>query len=424
MALLVVLIQVGLRHQSEWEEVYLKAAQHLRERADAYRVEDGYLYPPFTAWAAQPLVSLPHEMQRGFWLVLNGFCLWFLVTAAWKVAGGDRLQGSTKGPREEYLAAALGLLCGVFYLHNCLVHHQTDVLIGALLLGGCLALVRGRFLIGATGFGLAAAMKCTALLWAPYLLWRGRPLVAVWVVIVALGVNFLPDLTNPSPTGRSWLLTYGSRFLQPLTEPTHYPGTWGSELIYNQSLSGAATRWLTTSWEWDEKDCVIRPRSQSSEPGVVRKLVYSFEALLLVLILGASGRPFRQPLEGQDRGPSAQALEYGLVLLLMLLLSPMSSKAHFGVLVLPGFCLARAAVAFGGRALWTTLGAAVTCAVLANKDPLGERLYTLTLWYGNVTWNALFLLIGCGIVLWKRRFSDAVSLGEGTFSPEKTARAA
>src|SRR5262249_2262483 len=177
-----------------------------------------------------------------------------------------------------------------------------------------------------------------------------------------------------------------------------YPGTWGSELIYNQSLSGAANRWLTTTWNWSETSCDIRPLANAASPSLVRGVVYPLELVLLALVAWAGGQPFRKSQIG--KGASfGLALECSLVLALTLLLSPMSSKAHFGVLILPGFCLARAAVASGSRLLWSLLLAAVASAILSNKDPLGERLYTLTLWYGSVTWNVLFLLAGCGLQL-------------------------
>ena len=109
------------------------------------------------------------------------------------------------------------------------------------------------------------------------------------------------------------------------------------------------------------------------------------------------------------------ALEGGVVLLLMLLLSPMSSKAHFGVLLVPGFCLARSALA-GGQGRYASrvlLGLAVGLAVVANKDLLGGRLYTLALWYGSATWQALALLAGCLLALRGRQAQAAAPPARG-----------
>src|SRR5262249_40594539 len=46
-----------LRQDSEWDEVYVRAAQRLRQGQDLYERRDGYLYPPFMAWAALPFAS-------------------------------------------------------------------------------------------------------------------------------------------------------------------------------------------------------------------------------------------------------------------------------------------------------------------------------------------------------------------------------
>jgi hypothetical protein len=99
---------------------------------------------------------------------------------------------------------------------------------------------------------------------------------------------------------------------------------------------------------------------------------------------------------------SEQALEAGMVLALMLVLSPMSSKAHFGTLLLPAFCLARAAAGSQDRLRWGLLAAAVVLG-LANKGVLGNHLYTLALFYGATTVQTVLLLAGCGLVLWQQR---------------------
>jgi hypothetical protein len=397
-AVVALAVPFWLRQDSEWEQVYVRAAHHLRQGADLYRLEDGYLYPPFTAWAATPFTYLPAAAARAAWLLVNVLCGVVLVRGAWRLAGGPRLEGDSRAPRGEHLAALLGACCGLPYVQNCVAHQQTDLVIGALLVGGCLLLGRSRALAGAACFGLAAAMKCTALLWAPALLWRRRPAAAAWVLVVALGVNFLPDLYRPSPSGRPWLTEYGQRFLSPLTQAGHYLGTWGSHVIYNQSLSGAGLRWVATTWTWGPADCTVDDRPALVSPLALRGAVYSVGLLLLLAAAWGFGRPFhRRGVEGP--GGSRHGLECAVVLLLMLLLSPMSSKAHFGTLLVPGFCLARAALNPDRRAERALLALAVALSLVASKGPLGERLYTLSLWYGALTWQSLALLAGCLVAL-------------------------
>jgi hypothetical protein len=358
------------------------------------------------AFAALPFLALP--APRLVWFAVNALCLLVLLRWSWHVAGGGRLEGSDVEKGNARWAAVLGGLCGITYLENCLAHQQTDIVIGALLAGGCLLLARGRSLSAATALGIAAACKCTALLFAPYLLWRGRALAAAWVVIVAIGVNLLPDLVSPAPYDRAWLVEYAHRFLKPMSGSGHYIGTWASDPVYNQSLAGLAHRWCTTTWNWTATDCTIEQRVPPIGPQALRVLVYGGELGLLALVLWIFGRPFRNL--SYERVGSPQALECGAVLLLMVLLSPMSSKAHFGTLVLPGFCLARAALRSPSRLVRGFLAGAVVLGLVCNKDPLGERLYTLSLWYGLVTWQTLLLLTGCLFVYRHKSICDFGSL--------------
>jgi hypothetical protein len=419
LALLFVIVAVPFvtRDYSEWELVYVQAAGRLAAGGHLYKPAEGYLYPPFMAWAALPFTHLPAGLGRWLWLGINLACLAGLFRWGWQLAGGPRLQGAGAAGWPEHAACLLGAVGALPHLHNCLAHQQTDVVIAALLVGGCLLWARERSLLAATAFGLAAACKCTALLWAPYLLYRGRPVAAAWVVALALGVNLLPDLTHAHPQGRPWVREYAEWFLRPMTRAEHMAGTWGSELIYNQSLAGAGQRWLCTTWECQADRCTVTARADGASPGALRRAVYGADLTLLLLVLLVAGRPFRSLAPAEQGTVPKAALEGGVVLLLMLLLSPMSSKAHFGVLLVPGFCLARAALDEVRRGKKTgrlylacaLLAVAVGLGGLANKDLLGGRWYTLALWYGSATWQALALLAGCLLFL-KGRKVEAVVL--------------
>jgi hypothetical protein len=90
-----------------------------------------------------------------------------------------------------------------------------------------------------------------------------------------------------------------------------------------------------------------------------------------------------------------------MVMILMLLLSPMSGRAHFGTLVLPAFCLARFACLTGNRVILALLA----FVVLLVAPPYGylapEGIHSAVLWGGATTVAAMLLWIGCVIVLWR-----------------------
>jgi hypothetical protein len=133
----------------------------------------------------------------------------------------------------------------------------------------------------------------------------------------------------------------------------------------------------------------------------LRAAVVGVEAVLIAATLGVCGAPFQKLRDPLKHDLERESIEYAVVLMLMLLLSPMSSKAHFGVLLLPGFLLARAAIASGSRWLWGCVLVSVALASASHKDLLGEQGYTFTLWYGTTTWETLLLLVGCLTVVWR-----------------------
>ena len=79
----------------------------------------------------------------------------------------------------------------------------------------------------------------------------------------------------------------------------------------------------------------------------------------------------------------------------MLLLSPMSHKTHFGILILPGFFVARMAIEDRDRlAAWCMLACVILIGILDHF--LGLRgIGDMFAWYGNVMWGAVALGIAC-----------------------------
>lgn len=386
-----------LKKDSEWEQVYVQAARHLLAGEDFYSLKEGYLYPPFMAWLAIPCTYLPHTLERVLWYLVNVGCFLVLLRGAWHLSGGGAWLAPFPAPKREYGIALLGLASGIYYSLDCLAHQQTDLVIGALLLAGCVTLARGRSFAAATWFGIAAGIKCTPLLWGPYLAWRGRYRAALWLGCVALGVNLLPNLVNPSAHNRWWLSEWVEVCLMPIGE--HHPGVWGSDIIYNQSLSGAAHRLLIVDPVWTQVGLRDLRRADAMSPAALKAIVYTGELLLLLAVLCVLRRRGPSRSEACPRSLQREALECSVVLLLMLMLSPMSSKPHFCTLVLPGFCLARLAVERKSRVLGALVLAAAAAGLITNKDLCGQTIYNYALWYGSVTWNAVLLLMGCGYAL-------------------------
>src|SRR5262245_37898081 len=101
-----------LKQHSEWDEVYLRAATRLLNGGDVYRLEDGYAYPPFMAWAAIPFTFLSPLVSRFLWFVVNVGCLVGMWGLAWRMTGGGILEGVQSTDTRAHLICFLGLACG------------------------------------------------------------------------------------------------------------------------------------------------------------------------------------------------------------------------------------------------------------------------------------------------------------------------
>ncbi len=387
-----------LRTQSEWDMVFVRAAEHLRAGQTIYNPADGYAYPPFMALLAVPFTFVPPSASRALWYLVNAGCLVVLCRLAWRLAGGGPLEGEAAADKKEHVLCLLGLACALRFAFDAVSHQQTDLVIGALLLGGCTLLLKGRDGAGATCFGLAAAMKCTPLLWCGYLLWRRRWLPAAWLVAVAVSANLLPDLVSPSPYGGPWLAHWLTHYLLPLRETEYYPGSWHSAIIYNQSLAGLGQRWLVLDWTGALEGVV---RANPPSPRLVKGLTYGSGLVLLLAAAWVLGR--RRTESADANSPPPAAMDYSVVLLLMVLLSPMSSKPHFCTLLLPAFCVARLAVQRGDRWQSVFLAAALLAGALSTRGLVGTSFASLMLWHGAVMWVAVCLLLGCYAALVRSR---------------------
>jgi hypothetical protein len=398
-AAIIYLIVAGCRFMlardfSEWDHVFVLAARQLRHGGDIYRLPADlqeehpfpFSYPPFQALLAIPFSYLPAFLPRLAWYVVNALCLVLMWRLAWRVSGGSKLENIEQPDWREYVICILGLACAMRFVEDTLEHRQTDLVIGALLFGGCLAWQRRRDLVAASLWGTAAAFKCTPLLLAGYLLWRRRWAAAVWLVVVAVGLNLLPDLVHRPPRGGVWL----SQWYQQVVRAKSDVGAWYVDPILNQSLAGAAFRFSATTASMSATDLKVTARPPRLPQWALKAILYGADGVLVVGAALAMGRPWRRQID-----PSRAAVECCVVLILMLLLSPMSHKTHFCILLLPGFVVARLAVRKRSPVAWLALVACITLVVVLDRSIIGRSRGNLMMWLGSVTAGSLALWLAC-----------------------------
>jgi hypothetical protein len=396
----VAVVFMGNLERSEWRVCFVRAALRLQAGEKIHVVESfAYAYPPAMAMLAVPLADLPPRLGMFGWYLVNVLATSVAFLSAWRLAGGPALVRLPR-PWQAVLWGSL-LLSGRFFVAP-LAHQQFDMVIAALLLAGCCRIWRGHDLSGAALIGASAAMKCTPLLFFPYLLWRGKLRAAVLLVAVAVGLNLLPDLLWPQAAGDLYLADWVRTFLGVVAHEA--PGTWHADMLQNQSLAALFGRIAEFGWPWSAPDptALVAPAPAAA----LRLAVYATGLLLLGVtawIFGSPGRPAatvpRQtgqpvPFDCLRTGTEAAAL-----LCLMILLSPMSSKSHYVVMILPALLIVRAVVEGRSRGLRWLLLPLVVCGPLTAKGLIGKSLGDLTLVWGLPTWYALISLAGLWLLL-------------------------
>lgn len=381
---------IFLRTNSEFDLVFKTYANLLIQGEDIYHEGSVFMYPPWMAFICIPFNSLPQWLSRLTWGIINIFFLYLAIDSAWKIS--RMVFPSTD--KSGWIAFIIGLTCASTYFLNCLSHQQFDVLIAGTILYGCLQLSKNNEINGGILLGIAAACKLTPLLFLTYLMYRFRWKAVLAFAFAFLFCNFIPDIILGLPKEeKPRAVIFVERFLAPMTKPDFVPGTWGSEIIYNQSLAGSGKRFTQTHIETKDGKYSVIIESDNSQSSKVKPILMGLVLFGTAMTLFCWGWPGNAS-NLNTLGSPQFALEASMILCAMLLLSPMSSKAHFGILILPAFCLARMLESEKKVLAIIFLAIPLLMGFLLNKDLSGANIYTLLLWVAGVTWSTISLFVG------------------------------
>ena len=404
-------IAVLFRTKYEWTQVYVPAGARLLAGQDLYPWNTPFRYPPFTAAIAIAFAWMPIWLSNLVFHLISFGAMIVVIRWSWRIAGGGSLPHGQQEFKREIWIAILAILCALRFSFNALSHGQSDLLTALALTGGTLALVRGRSVLAGICWGVGAAIKGPPLLLIGYLFWRGRMLGAIAMLITFLAVSMLPDLIVRPSSGKIWLGVWADQFFQPLLRPQHEMGTWAAGLLDNQSIAGAANRWLTKSARFEDNTILFSQRPDAVGPATLKAIVYGTYALLAIIAAIVMWPPFRSLKRRSENDGSVvreslihpYAWEVAIAFCLILLVSPQSSRAHFGILLLPAMCLARVAVISRDRVARISLFTAIALSLISyNLSPIA-MVNRVALYLAFVTLTTFSLLIGCCWMRWKER---------------------
>jgi len=414
--------------------VYDKAGDRIVRGEQFYTPEEGkaFSYPPFFALPYVPLAPLPEKLQRGIWYFINfiflGLILYLLARQVWPAIQAEPLlitgpPGDPAGrkwwhpvgaiwsntlasirrhrPPKLVLWLVVGVLSARFIISplEYQSHDMIVLLLGALTIS---AWGSGAQIRSGIWAGLGAACKATPILFILGFLSKLQFKALIACVLAAAAATVLPDLLFPNPHGGLWVVTWYEKFVSKVGvgRAADAEGAWESWNFLNQSLAGTIHRLFTPIA--DAPPTHINVCIWRLGPAAI-KIVTALSQLAIVGFLFLVFWP------GHGRGLSRNQLslqrlgEGAAVLCAMVLLSPMSSKAHFCILLYPiTFC----AVDFFYRRRSPVVPVAFLLVFLVGtlsaKDLIGIELGNLFLAYGSITFCTLACFLATVYILIRR----------------------
>jgi hypothetical protein len=287
---------------------------------------------------------------------------------------------------------------------SCFENQSNDLFI-VLLVALCAdAAARAREAASGALAGLGAALKATPLLFLPVFLGQRRWRASLGLVVALGAVTLLPDALRPRPDGQLWAVAWYRTFVRGVApgEPVaKVGGAWAKTNILNQNLAGTLYRLSTPVVE--DGDMQVDASVWRPSPGLLKAVTLAAQLLVLALVAWAAWpgrtRAGAPPADADwRRWGEASAVACGMVLL-----SPMSSKSHFAILMLPiSFCLIECFWRRRSVVLVVHLVLILAFGALTTKGIWGRTLGNDLQAHGTVTWTALFALTGTTYALVRR----------------------
>lgn len=367
--------------------IFLLAGDCMLQGERLSACSSGFSYPPFFALFMVPLSILPLWAGKlGWYGVLIGAAYGsFRICETLTLRAFDLTQKELAWVRLFTLVLSLKFVLAVF------ANQAYDVLVLFLLLVGLYGLSENKTLLGAFGLAAAAALKATPLLMLLYpLLHRKWKLFALGVGLCA-ALSLLPDVFFPQshPNAghlRAWLVEFASGGLFGTRPAEGYSQFFQGSNNLNQSLKTFVYRLV------DPRD--LPWGDFTAQAKVILYVVYLVYCLAALVIVLRSAKVQGTYLWGAS-----------VVVISMLLLSPISSKSHFVVLLLPHMAIVAYLIRHreAWRAVVPLLCASFALNTLTSKLFMGREVSNQMLVLGCITLGTLLLLAVVAVIVLRSR---------------------
>lgn len=294
--------------------VYYHAATEVRGGRDPYQNSLGawtpYLYPPLLAGALIPLTMLPVTVAAYLWFLISAASMF---GAAWMSAtlatASERVDGSAEAsPSLRDTVAVASVVLVLRFALDTFNLGQVNTIVAALAVAHVYLYARDRKTLSLMALALAISIKLTPALLIIYHIAKLRLKFAAACIAIVVGVTMLSFLPF-EVRGLNAFQIFANRTLKNdqgynLADPG------------NQSLRGAVAR-------LNARDIVDEGQPRNPAEPITLAI-----AILLLTAAVLAARRARSEIVGAAP-----------FFCCVVLLSPLSWKAHFVIFVLPGACL-------------------------------------------------------------------------------------
>lgn len=391
----------AIRKSTSELPVYTTGAARMLAGEEIYRADDPkpFTYPPVFALPFVPLVPLPVWLHRPVWYLVNVAALAVVIVLLRRcvqpvVAGNPGRRGPP-----AWVFWLIVFVLGGRHVGSVFENQSHDMLVFLCVMVSIHAACTGREGAAGVWAGLGAACKATPALFAPVFVWQRRFRAALFVGLAAIAFTVLPDLVLPRQDGGMWAMSWHGTFVSGIKpgQTAEVKGAWTAWNRLNQNLAGTIYR-LTTKPEYEDEH-VFDVSIWTSGERARRTLTLSAQLLVIGLLLCATRPGLARRTEADDLA-FRRFGEGGAVACCMVLLSPMSSKSHFCVLLIPiAFCVAHLLYRQRDRIITALMILVFIAGTMTTKGLVGRQIGDRLLACGTVTLCALAALAATAYIL-------------------------
>ncbi len=348
-------------------------------------------YPPSFAFAMWPMTVVPLAVLRYAWYALQLVCLASTLWILSRAASGWFVDGA----RNAVWVAALVWLILFKFLQRDVAGGQVNLVQAGLCVLALWWNARGKVTRAGVALGLAISIKLTPLLLAAWLVARGH-----WrTVLIGLGVFGALFVAPITLTGQRVFVANARYWLDGVrtmgaTDPFDMDRQIVTFDFGNQSLRNLVHRYLRVY----PRDRTAKDDGGARHPGrgyvdfadwtcaSADRAARVVQILVVLVAVIACGR------RGAHPSSMVYWVEASFAFVLMLLLSPITWKAHFVLLAMPAYLIVAFAIDQRDRVLWSLMLGFIVISAIPNRSFLGRELEDLHLAYYANTFGLLFVL--------------------------------